>query len=111
MADLRTIAEELDSRERTPGWSIPGSKVEEAMRAVVRTHPVVRRLVEDFDTARRTFQQYEATLIWLAARDMIPEDLIGVAPSRNATRFAEPGEEWTSAVEALRRDCDALLPG
>jgi hypothetical protein len=85
-------------------------RVGEAMRAVVKSHPTVRRLVEDFELARRTFQQYEATLIHLANQRCIPDDLVSVAPSVNATRFAEPDPAWVRALASLSLDADAELP-
>ncbi len=74
LADLKVIEQELAAHEGAPGRSIPGIKVEDAVRAVVRAHPAVRRLVEDFDTARRAFHVYEATLMWLATRGCVPDD-------------------------------------
>ena len=85
-------------------------KVDEAVRTVVRAHPALRTLVLDYDSARRAFHSYEATLIWLAGRGCIPNDLSDAAPSKNATRYAEPDSAWLEAIEALKRDADAPLP-
>lgn len=108
--EMKAIAEELGAHKDTPGHSIPNIKVDQAVCDVVKTHPTVRRLVEDYCTARSAFQQYEATLIWLAVLGMIPDDLKDAAPSRNATRYADPDPAWLAAVEALKRDPDAALP-
>jgi len=111
LADLRTIAAELDAHTGpAPGRSIPGMRVDEAVRAVVRTHPTIRRLVEDWQTAERAFRMYEATLIHLGARGMLPDDLVSIAPSKNSTRYAEPDPLWISAIEALKHSADAGLP-
>jgi hypothetical protein len=109
LADLSVIEEEL-SAERAPGRSIPNIKVEEAVRAVVKAHPTVRRLVEDWQNAERTFRVYEATLIWLAGQQCVPGDLVSVAPSRNAIRYADPDPAWVDAIDAMRRDADSALP-
>ncbi len=42
---------------------------------------------------------------------MVPDDLKSAAPSASATRYAEPDENWLAAVEALKHDADAELPG
>jgi hypothetical protein len=110
LADLQTIADELSSHGQAPGRSIPALKVTEAARLVVRSHPAVRRLTKDFAIAKRAFQQYEATLIWLAGLDCIPEDLLKAAPAKGATRYAEPDPAWTAALEALRTNPDEPLP-
>jgi len=104
------IADELDAHERKPGWSVPSAKVEEAVRAVVKSHSALCTLIQDFDVARRTFHTYEATLIWLAGHGMVPDDLVSVVPSRHSTRFCEPNSAWVQAIENLKRDADAELP-
>ena len=110
-AELGMIEQELRARSGpVPGHSVPAMRVEEAMRAVVKAAPIVRRLVQDFDTARRTFQQYEATLIHLAVQRCIPDDLKDAAPRPNATRYADPDPAWVSAIAALAIDADATLP-
>lgn len=110
LADLQSIADGLSSHGQAPGRSVPATKVTKAVQAVVQAHPTVRRLVQDFDTAKRTFQTYHSTLRWLAARDCIPADLIEAAPKANETFFAEPADEWVQALEALKLDADAELP-
>jgi hypothetical protein len=110
LADLTTIADELDAHQRPPGSSVPASRVTEAVRAVVKTHPTVRRLVQDFDTARRTFREYEATLIFLVNQRCVPEDLITAAPSASSVRYADPDPSWVAAIEALKQDPDTELP-
>ena len=110
LADLKMIEQELAAHERRPGHSIPNMRVEAAARVVVRAHPTVRRLVQGFDTARRTFQQYEATLIYLAGQRCIPDDLVDVAPRAHATRYADADPSWVKALEALKRDPHAVLP-
>jgi hypothetical protein len=111
LSDLQLVEQELAARTGpAPGRSLPAIEVDKRVRAVVRAHTNVRRMVEDFDTARRTFQQYEATLIFLAGLNCIPDDLVASAPKAHATRFAEPDPAWRSAVEALKRDPDAELP-
>jgi len=110
-AELSIIEQELNARTSpAPGRSIPNMRVDEAVRAVVKTHPTVRRLVTDWQTAERSFRMYEATLIWLAGHAMIPPDLERAAPSKNATRYSEPDESWLAAIEALKKDADAELP-
>jgi hypothetical protein len=110
-AELAMIEQELSARSGpAPGHSVPNMKVSEAARNVVRAHPAVRRLAQDFGIAKRAFQQYEATLIHLASRRCIPDDLISVAPSANATRYADPADEWVKAIAALAQDADAELP-
>lgn len=110
LADLQTVADALSSHRQAPGHSVPALKVTAAVRAIVRAHPTVRRLVQDFDTAKRTFETYHSTLRWLAACDCIPADLVEVAPKANETFFAEPANEWVSAIAALAIDADAGLP-
>ena len=109
-AEMKMIADELAAHQRAPGWSIPNRAVEDAMRAIVKNHLAVRRLCEDFDTARRVFQQHEATLIFLAGQHCIPSDLIDVAPKAHATRFADADPQWVQALEALKQDADFQLP-
>ena len=109
-AEMKMIADELAARQRAPGWSIPNRAVEDAMRAVVKNHLAVRRLCEDFDTARRVFQQHEATLIFLAGQHCIPSDLIDVAPKAHATRYADADPQWVQALEGLKHDADFQLP-
>jgi hypothetical protein len=110
-AELALIEQDLKARSGpAPGHSVPNMRVEEAVRAVVRAHPAVRRLAEDYHIAERAFHTYSATLIWLAARGMIPADLTHAAPSANATRYAEPDDAWTAALENLRIDPQAALP-
>jgi hypothetical protein len=110
-AELAMIEQELSARTRpAPGYSVPNSRVGEAVRAVVKSHPAVRRLVEDFATARRAFQQSEATLIHLSAQRCVPDDLVSLAPRADATRFADPDPAWVSAIAALGVDADAELP-
>jgi len=108
--NLQTIAAELDAHERQPGSSVPAMQVTAAVRAVVQACPSVRRLVEDYHIAERTFHTHQATLVHLAGRGMIPDDLIHAAPSASATRFAEPADEWVQAIAALAQDADAPLP-
>jgi hypothetical protein len=110
LADLQTIADGLAAHERQPGSSVPALNVVAAVRAVIQSCPTVRRLINDYDTAKRTFQQYESTLIWLAGQHAIPDDLIRVAPSANATRYADPDPAWVNAIAALSQDADAELP-
>ncbi|HZZ61491.1 MAG TPA: hypothetical protein VFE63_09985 [Roseiarcus sp.] len=109
--DLRVITDELDAREAPPGYSVPNTRVEDAARAVVLAHPAVRRLVQDYETARRAFYVYQSTLRWLAARGCIPDDIKKVAPRPHDTIFADPDPAWLAAFEALTRDADAPLPG
>jgi hypothetical protein len=110
-AELKAIEAELITRTGpAPGRTLPNIKVEAALRDVVRSHPTVRRMVKDFETARRTFQQYEATLIHLAGQACIPDDLTSTAPKAHHTRYAEPDPAWLAAFSALSRDADASLP-
>ena len=110
-AELALIAQELGERSSpAPGQSVPNIRVAESVRAVVKAAPIVRRLVADFDTARRTFQTYHSTLRWLAAHNCIPADLLAEAPKAHETFYAEPAVEWVQALEALKLDADATLP-
>ena len=111
LAELQMVEAELGTRTGpAPGHTLPSIKVEAALRDVVRSHPTVRRMVKDFETARRTFQQYEATLIHLAGQACIPDDLTEAAPKANHTRYASPDPVWLAAMEQLKRDPDAPLP-
>jgi hypothetical protein len=110
LADLQTIADGLAAHERQPGSSVPAMNVTAAVRAVVKAAPVTRRLVEDYHIAEPTFHTHHATLVHLAGRGMIPDDLAHAAPSASATRFAEPADEWVQANAALAQDADAPLP-
>jgi hypothetical protein len=110
-SDLAMVEQELAARTGpAPGRSLPAIEVDKRVRAVVRSAPITRRLVEDFRTAERTFQQYQATLIFLAGLNCIPDDLVGSAPKAHHTRYAEPNPVWKAAIESLKRDPDAELP-
>ena len=110
-AELALIAQELGERSSpAPGRSVPNRRVEESVRAVVKSAPIVRRLVTDFRVAEKTFQQYHSTLRWLAAHNCIPADLLAEAPKAHETFYAEPADEWVQALEALKLDADATLP-
>jgi multidrug efflux pump subunit AcrA (membrane-fusion protein) len=110
-AELGAIERELSARTGPmPGRSIPGTKVDAAVRDVVRACPTVRRLAQDFDTVRRAFAQYHSTLRWLAANDCIPDDLKAAAPKPHETYHADPDPAWIAALEALKRDANAELP-
>ena len=112
LSDLRMVEQELSARSGpAPGRSIPSTRVDAAIRAVVKAHPTVRRLITDFDTARRAFQQYHSTLRWLAAHDCIPDDLKNSAPKAHDTYHAEPDPTWKAALAALGQNPDAELPG
>ena len=111
LADLQMVEKELATRTGpAPGRSIPNIKVDAAIRDVVRAHPTVRRLIADYDTARRAWEEYHSTLRWLAAHDCIPDELKGAAPKAHETYHAEPDPQWTAAIESLKRDADAELP-
>ena len=109
VAEIQAIVDQLNAPQE-PGHSVPHLQINEAVRAVVRADPVVRRLVQDFDLAKRTFQTAEATLVFLAGQKCIPDDLVAVAPRKDATRYADPDPTWIKAIEALKRDPDATLP-
>jgi hypothetical protein len=111
LSDLQLVEKELSVRTGpAPGRSLPGMRVDEAVREVVRSHPTLRRLVQDFRLAERTFRTTEATLIWLAGQKCIPADLTEAGPKAHHTRYAEPDPAWLAAVESLKRDADAALP-
>jgi hypothetical protein len=111
MADLQMVEQELSARSQpAPGRSLPDIEVGKRVRAVVKDCPTLRRLVEDFRTAERTFQQYHSTLRWLAAHDLIPDDLKNSAPKPHEVYQAPPDTQWTAAIESLKRDPDAELP-
>jgi hypothetical protein len=86
-------------------------QVDDAVCNVVKASPVVRRLVEDYGTAKRSFEIYHATLVTLALRGCILADLVHLAPSQNETRYADIDPNWLRALEALKADPDAALPG
>ncbi len=65
-ADLKAIADELETRKAEAGSSVPALRVADAVRGVVRNADVVRRMVQDFRVAERTFRVYEATLCFFA---------------------------------------------
>ncbi len=109
-AEVKAIADELSARKDEPGRGIPALRVTEAVKAVVRASPAVRRRAEDFRVAERAFHVYAATLSFFASRNMVPDDLKRIAPSRDATRYADPDPAWVAAIEALARDPDAVLP-
>jgi hypothetical protein len=111
LADIRRVEVELAANERQPGWSLPGGEVDRAVRDVIKSAPVVRRLIEDYRTARAAFFTYEATLMMLAGRGCVPDDPRDAVPRGDGVRFAEPDPVWTRAIEALRRDADEPLPG
>ncbi len=110
LADIKAIADELAGRERAPGYSVPSKRVEDCVRRVVASSAVVRRLTNDFASARAAYRQYHSTLRWLNAHGYVPDDLRGAAPRPSETYFADPDPAWLEAVEALRSDPDAALP-
>jgi hypothetical protein len=111
LSDLQLVEQELGARSGpAPGRSLPSTKVDQAVRAVVKAAPITRRLVEDFRTAERTFQQYHSTLRWLAAHGMIPDDLKDRAPKAHETYHCAPDPAWEAALGKLARDADAELP-
>jgi hypothetical protein len=111
LSDLAMVEQELSARSQpAPGRSLPDIEVGKRVRAVVKDCPTLRRLVDDFRTAERTFQQYHSTLRWLAAHDLIPDDLKGSAPKPHETYHTEPDPKWTTAIESLKRNPDAELP-
>jgi hypothetical protein len=110
LADLSSIADGLAAHERQPGSSVPALNLVAAIRDVIKAAPITRRLVEDYRTAERTFQQYQATLIFLAGQHAIPDDLQAAAPKAHHTRFAEPDPAWVAAIAALAQDADVTLP-
>jgi hypothetical protein len=63
--DMEVIERELSSREAHPGHSVPQSRVDEAVREVIKAHPSHQRLCEDYAIARRSFETYSPTLIFL----------------------------------------------
>jgi hypothetical protein len=81
------------------------------VRAVVKAHPTVHRLVQDYATARAVWEQYHSTLRWLASVDCIPDNLKGSSPKPHETYHAPPDPTWIAAVEALKKNPDAELPG
>jgi hypothetical protein len=110
LADLQTIADELAAHQRSPGYSVPNTRVGEAARAVIKSDPAVRRLAQDFALARRTFETHQSTLRWLASLNCIPEDLRNECPKTHDTFFVPPSDAWKAAAEALTHDPDAALP-
>jgi hypothetical protein len=112
LADLEFIAPTLAAKvmEDGPHASNLNLRVEAAVKAVVTASPAVRRMVEDYDVARRALQSYHSTLRWLAFRGMIPNDLKATAPRPNETYYAEPDPAWETAIARLASDPDARLP-
>jgi hypothetical protein len=110
LVELRTIEQELADRKQPVGHSIPGTRVAEAVREVVKNSSIVRRLCQDFETARDCFEQYHATLVHLAGRGMIPDDLRESAPKGHETYYRAPDPAWIKVLDALTRDADAELP-
>ncbi len=111
LAELEAVGRELGEPLPRAGRSIWDVKVDEAVKAVVKDSSIVRRLINDFRAAESAFRVYEATAIWLVRMKMVPPDLVRIAPSANATRYAEPDADWLKAIDALGRDPDAPLPG
>ena len=72
--------------------------------------PAVRRVVENYDRARRSFDSIHATVRLLSATGMIPNELKALAPSPTAAFFAKPDQAWVEAIERLDSDADATLP-
>jgi hypothetical protein len=112
LADLKFIAPTLAAKamEDGPLASSLNLSVEAAVKAVVAASPTVRRMVEDYEVARRAFQSYHSTLRWLAFRGMIPNDLKAAAPRPNENYYAEPDPAWETAIAQLASDADARLP-
>jgi hypothetical protein len=108
--DLQSVADSLEAHVAPPGRSVPRLSVDAAVRQVIRSSPIVRRLAADYRVAEQTFQQYHSTLRWLAGRGMIPADLTASCPSANATFFADPDPAWIAAIQALSADAGAPLP-
>ncbi len=111
LAELQMVEAELGTRTGpAPGHTLPNLKVEAALRDVVRSHPTVRRLAQDYRTAEATFRQYHSTLRWLASLDCVPDDLRDAVPKVQETYFGAPSPEWTAAIAALATNADAALP-
>ncbi len=109
-SDLKTVSDGLSARKDEAGSHVPALRVAEAVRAVVKSAPVVRRLVNDYRAAERAFQTYHATLVYLAGRRMIPDDLARAAPSRDATCYGRPDPAFVAAIDSLGSNADAQLP-
>ncbi len=111
LAEIEAIAADLAGRGREPGFSVPSKQVEDAIKAVLKADPTVRRLANDFAAARAAYLQYHSTLRWLNAHGYVPDDLSRAAPSPSETFFVPPDPLWVETVEALRHSHDSPLPG
>jgi hypothetical protein len=112
LADLKLIAPTLAAKagEDYPAESILQGRVEDAVKAVVAASPSVRRLVEDYEVARRALKSYHGTARWLAFRGMVPDDLKATAPKPNEVYHSGPDPTWEAAIAQLAIDPEAQLP-